>query len=123
VVEEVMTVEEVFDVEDDDEVLLVDEEVLLVEVDELTEVLAGDEKTPESVVVAAPRLVVRLPLSMYTPEIYQSSVLESPRRRTPTCQSALLVEVLAAWLAMTRARGADPVLAQRPTVLAEKLMS
>lgn len=103
VVDEVTTVEEVFDVEEVDEVLLVDEEVLLVDVeeltgvDELTEVLTGAELVELSVVVdPEPMLVVRLPLSMYTPEMYQSSVLESPRRRTPTCQSALLVDVLAA---------------------------
>jgi len=55
--------------------------------------------------------------------MYQSSVEESPRLRTPTCQSALLVEVLAAVLALMRTRGSEPVEPQRPTVLLLKLMS
>lgn len=47
--------------------------------------------------VPSPIAVVRLSLSIYTPEKYQSSVELSPRRRTPTWKSALLVEVLADW--------------------------
>lgn len=45
------------------------------------------------------------------------------RRRTPICQSAELVEGLAALFATIWVRAAEPVENQRPTVLPEKSMS
>jgi len=65
--------------------------------------------------------------SMKIPDQNQSSAaaLVPPlgRRRTPMCQSAEFVEVLADLLGMTCLRSSDPVDVHRPTVLAEKSMS
>jgi len=61
------------------------------------------------------------------PDQYQSSgaglVPPFGRRRTPMCQSAELVEVLADLGATIWVRALEPVENQRPTVLAEKSMS
>lgn len=68
--------------------------------------------------VPLPMLVVMGPLSMYTPLTYQSSGgFRLTIRRTPTWKSAEFVDVLADKFWTTLVNGADPVDAQRPTVL------
>jgi len=100
-------------VEDVDEVLI--EVVVLV--DELDFVVVV-------VTVPFPMLVVMGPLSIYTPLKYQSSgVPPLIRRRTPRCQSSELVDVEAAMFCTTLTNGLAPVLAQSPTVPAEKSIS
>lgn len=72
-------------------------------------------------------LVVMGACSMKIPDQNQSSaaafVPPLGRRRTPMCQSAELVEGLAALLATIWVRGLEPVENQRPTVDPLKSMS
>lgn len=77
------------------------------------ELLLGGTELP----VPLPTLVVMGPLSIYTPEMYQSSV-SGPltSRSTPTWKSSELVDVDAATFWATFVRGAEPVEAHSPTV-------
>lgn len=82
-------------------------------------VVPTPEELEGEVTAPFPMLVVIGPLSMYTPEKYQSSVVEPlVRRRNPRCQSSLLVDVDAGMFWTTFTSGEEPVDAQRPTVLA-----
>lgn len=72
-------------------------------------------------------LVVKDPLSIYTPEKYKSSSVSAyPSRgnsRTPRCQSAPLLLVLALMGETVSTRSSAPVECQKPTVPAEKSIS
>ena len=96
---------------DDDE--MVDVGVVVVD----SELEEEEVPPPPPVLVPFPMLVVMGPLSMYTPEKYQSSGLGLLTiLKTPRCQSSELVDVDAGTFCTTLTKGSEPCEAHKPTV-------